>query len=225
MKMDVDTKQRLMTGFIFLTEFYKVLMGTFLGVFVPLKCKDKICTITDNIYTDDTYHVVTNCYNLVSFVIIIAFYIVELKRENWSIEHLDIDEDLPMNYLDEEIEKYPEYKLKLKNMNLMYYRMIHLARFMLLSNFAVSGVLVGFNYYNINTMNSILSFFMLVFMKLYKAKNIADSSIHDEMVYSGFLTASKVYNTIDVDYRIEDKKSDNDTVYTDINEIVISEKQ
>ena len=26
MKMDVDTKQRLMTGFIFLTEFYKVLM-------------------------------------------------------------------------------------------------------------------------------------------------------------------------------------------------------
>ena len=104
--------------------------------------------IHDNIYTDDTYHIVTNCYNLVSFVIIIAFYIVELKRENWSIEHLDIDEELPLNNLDEEIEKYPEYKLKMKNMNLMYYRMIHLACFMLLSNFAVSGVLVGFNYYN-----------------------------------------------------------------------------
>ena len=24
----------------------------------------------------------------------------EIKRENWSIEHLDIDEDLPLNNLD-----------------------------------------------------------------------------------------------------------------------------
>jgi hypothetical protein len=204
MKLDVDTKQRLMTAFIFLMEFYRVLMGTFLGVFVPLKCKGKICTVKDNIYTKDTYHVITNCYNMASFMVIIGFYFVEIKRENWSIEHLDIDEDLPLNNLDEEIEAYPTYKSKMKHMNIMYHRMIYLARFMLISNFAVSGVLVGFNYYNINTMNSILSFFMLVFMKLHKAKNIADSSIHDEMVYSGYLTAPKVYNTIDVDYKIVD---------------------
>ena len=51
--------------------------------------------------------------------------------------------------------------------------MIHLAIFMLISNFVVSGVLVGFNYYSVNTLNSILSFFMLVFMKLNKARGIA----------------------------------------------------
>ena len=221
MKITVDTKQRMMTGIIFLTEFYKVLMGTFLGVFVPMKCKDKLCTINDNIYTQDTYHIVTNCYNSLSFIIVFAFYIVELRRENWSIEHLDIDEDLPLNNLDEEIEKYPTYKSKMKRMNLMYYRMIYLARFMLITNFAVSGVLVGFNYYNINTLNSILSFFMLVFMKLSKAKNIADSSIHDEMVYSGYLTAPKVYNTIDVDYRLKDADQLNENLNTNNIEVII----
>ena len=165
MKVDVDTKQRLMTALIFLTEFYKVLMGTFLGVFVPLKCK-RLFTVNDNIYTDDQYHIATNVYNLISFIIVICFYFVELRRENWSIEFLDIDDTKSLNNLDTEVEDYPIIKKRMKSLNICYYRMIHLAIFMLISNFVVSGVLVGFNYYSVNTLNSILSFFMLVFMKL-----------------------------------------------------------
>ncbi len=82
--------------------------------------------------------------------------------------------------------------------------MIHVAIFMLTTNFILSGFLVGFNYYNINTLNSILSFFMLVFMKLNKARGIATASLKNEQVCSGFLTAPKIYNTIDVDYRVVD---------------------
>lgn len=204
MKLDVDTKQRLMTTFTFLLEFYKVLMGTFLGVFIPLKCGNDICTVTDNIYTEDRYHIATNIYNLVSFIIVSMFYFIELRRENWSIEYLDIDENKALNHLDDEIEHYPKIKNKMRSLNKCYYKMIHVAIFMLVSNFAVSGVLVGFNYYNINTVNSILSFFMLVFIKLNKARGIAGTSLNNEMVCSGYLVSPKVYNTIDVDYRIED---------------------
>ena len=211
MKVDVDTKQRLTTALIFLTEFYKVLMGTFLGVFVPLKCKDELCTVNDNIYTDDYYHMVTNIYNLISFVIVIAFYIVELRRENWSIEYLDIDESKALNHLDDEVENYPLIKANMRKLNIHYYNMIHLAIFMLVTNFCLSGVLVGFNYYSINTLNSILSFFMLVFMKLNKARTIASTSLKNEMVCSGFLTAPKVYNTIDVDYVHTSVQSDVET--------------
>lgn len=201
MKVDVDTKQRLMTALIFLTEFYKVLMGTFLGVFVPLKCEKEVCSVMDNIYTTDQYHVITNIYNLISFVIVLWFYIVELRRENWSIEYLDIDETKSLTNLDEEVEAYPIIKKRMKSLNICYYRMIHLSIFMLISNFIISGVLVGFNYYSINTVNSILSFFMLVFMKLNKARGIASMSLKNEQVCSGFLMAPKVYNTIDVDHR------------------------
>ena len=201
MKVDVDTKQRLMTALIFLTEFYKVLMGTFLGVFVPLKCEEDVCSIADNIYTDDYYHMITNIYNLISFIVVIGFYIIELRRENWSIEYLDIDETKALNHLDDEVENYPLIKTNMKKLNIHYYKAIHLAIFMLVTNFGLSGVLVGFNYYSINTLNSILSFFMLVFMKLSKARGIASMSLKNEQVCSGFLTAPKVYNTIDDDYR------------------------
>tara|TARA_B100001059_G_C17638996_1_gene478354 strand:- start:90 stop:740 length:651 start_codon:yes stop_codon:yes gene_type:complete len=204
MKIDVDTKQRLTTALIFLTEFYKVLMGTFLGVFIPLKCEDEICSVTDNIYTTDPYHVATNIYNLISFILVISFYVIELRRENWSIEYLDIDETKSLTNLDTEVEKYPMIKTRMKSLNLAYYRMIHVAIFMLTTNFILSGLLVGFNYYNINTLNSILSFFMLVFMKLNKARGIATASLKNEQVCSGFLTAPKIYNTIDVDYRVVD---------------------
>lgn len=208
MKVDVDTKQRLMTALIFLTEFYKVLMGTFLGVFVPLKCEEEgVCSVMDNIYTKDEYHIATNIYNLISFIIVVGFYIVELRRENWSIEFLDIDETKSLDNLDIEVEDYPIIKKKMKSLNLCYYKMINLSVFMLISNFIISGILVGFNYYNINTLNSILSFFMLVFMKLSKARGIASMSLKNEQVCSGFLTAPKVYNSIDVDYRNPDVES------------------
>ena len=48
MKLDVDSKQRLMTTCYMFLEFYKIIMGTFLVVFVPQKCGDEICSMTDN---------------------------------------------------------------------------------------------------------------------------------------------------------------------------------
>ena len=226
MKLDVDTKQRIQTAFTFILEFYKVLMGTFLGVFIPLKCKDKICTVRDNIYTEDKYHIATNIYNLISFIFVTAFYLIELRRENWSIEYLDIDENKTLNNLDLEIEAYPKIKKKMRYLNKMYHKMTNIAVFMLVSNFIVSGILVGFNYYNINTLNSILSFFVLVFIKLNKARYISYNSIHEEMVFSGYLTSQKVYNTIDVDYRLKDeaKKEDSGIEIVELGENKVEEK-
>ena len=222
MKLDIDTKQRLTTGVLFLLEFYKVLMGTFLGLFIPLKCKDKLCTVSDNLYTDDRYHQLTNIYNLVAFFFVMGFYYVELRRENWSIEYLDIDESKPINYLDMEIERYPIFKSQLNIKNKQYLNWTRCAIFMLISNFCLSGVLVGFNYYNINTLNSIFSFFILVFIKLAKAHGIAYRSLNEELVCSGYLTTPKVYNCVDVDHRLPEStgnvievvatKNDDDTI-------------
>ena len=92
----------------------------------------------------------------------------------------------------------------MRSLNNTYLKATRVAIFMLVSNFIVSGFLVGFNYYNINTLNSILSFFMLVFMKLSKAHGIAYRSLSDEQVCSGYLVSPKVYNTIDEDYRLTD---------------------
>ena len=49
MHLTTDNKQRLKVSFSFLLEFYKVVMGTFLTIFVPQNCGENACSLYDNI--------------------------------------------------------------------------------------------------------------------------------------------------------------------------------
>ena len=50
---DQDFMQRLNVASTLLLEIYRVLMGAFLVVFVPQKCGDDICSMTQNINRSD----------------------------------------------------------------------------------------------------------------------------------------------------------------------------
>ena len=104
MKLDVDNKQRLMTFLSMSLEFYKVVMGTFLVVFVPQKCEDGVCNMTDNFFNGTILNSAGNICNFVTFTSVGTLYFIELKRENWCIKYLDIDDSISTNNLDEEIE-------------------------------------------------------------------------------------------------------------------------
>ncbi len=110
MKITPDTNQRLKSGILFFLEFYKVLMGTLLLVFIPQDCGNHSCSINENIYSIGLFRNIVKFYNFFTLLLVFVFYIIELKRENWCIEFLDVDVTRPNNNLDEEIEKYPIYK-------------------------------------------------------------------------------------------------------------------
>lgn len=44
-------------------------------------------------------------------------YFIEVKRENWCINYLDIDYSKPTENLDEEIEYYPTFKSEMHALN------------------------------------------------------------------------------------------------------------
>ena len=52
-----------------------------------------------------------------------------MKRENWCIKYLDIDDDKSSNNLDEEIEKYPKYKHEMHQLNRKYLNCTYAALF------------------------------------------------------------------------------------------------
>ena len=60
MKVTADTQQRIKTVLSMCLEFYKVLMGTFLVVFVPQQCNDQICSMSENFYNGSTLNYVGN---------------------------------------------------------------------------------------------------------------------------------------------------------------------
>ena len=204
MKVDVDTKQRIMTAFTFLLEFYKIIMGTFLVIFVPQKCGTQICTPTENFMSTEPLRIGANACNFVTFASIGTLYFIELKRENWCIKYLDIDENLGNTNLDTEIELYPKFKKDMNRLNNQYLKAVYAALFFMISNFVVSGSVVYQFYAGSNTLTTFLSFFMLVSMKLYSAYGVGIASVKDERANSAYMKMSKAYNTIDEDFRITD---------------------
>jgi hypothetical protein len=201
MKLTTDNKQRISIAISFILEFYKVLMGTFLTVFVPQKCDDDVCSITQNIQNTSLLHFSSNVMNVVTFLCVLWFYYVELKRENWSIKFLDIEPSKPNNNLDSEIELYPEIKTNMIFLNRQYLRVTYIAISMISINFVLSGVSIGYDYAGTNTLTSIISFLLLVATKLHTAYSIANHSVKDERIFSAYMKEPKTYNTIDEDFR------------------------
>ena len=221
MKVDADTKQRITTFFSMCLEFYKVVMGTFLVVFVPQQCNDNICTMSENFFNGTILNTAGNVCNFVTFTSIGTLYFIELKRENWCIQYLDIDDEKSTNNLDTEIESYPKYKAEMARLNTHYIRSVYVALFMMITNFVVSGVTVYQSYTGTNSITTFVSFFMLVFMKLYSSWTVGALSIKDERANSAYMKEPKTYNTIDVDYRIEDVPNDNASTNVVIEDIEV----
>lgn len=209
MKLTTDTKQRIKTFLSFIIEFYKILMGTFLCVFVPQKCGDEVCSLTDNIYNTETLHFATNIFNLLTFLVVVEFYRIEIKRENWSITYLDIDETKSNDNLDHEIELYPKIKKEMNLLNNRYLKLIYTSIAFLVVNFLLSGVTIGYDYVGTNTVTSIVSFLILVLTKLLNAYTIGKESVKNERAFSAYMKVAKTYNIIDLDHRINNEYDNN----------------
>lgn len=204
MKLDVDSKQRIMTTMYMMLEIYKVLMGTFLVIFVPQQCGNKICGSTENFFNGKLINTIGNISNIATFTSIGSLYFIEMKRENWCIKYLDIDDNKSSNNLDTEIEKYPKYKIEMRSLNKTYLNCTYISLFMMIANFVISGFTVYQSYAGPNSITTFISFFMLVSLKLYNSWNVGSLSVKYERANSAYLREPKTYNTIDEDFRLTD---------------------
>ena len=200
--MDEDTKQRLQGGLTFIIEFYKICMGTFLTVFVPHQCENNtICTVTYNINSNsDPYHKSIIVFNLISFAVFFAMYFIEVKRENWCINYLDIDYSKPTENLDEEIEYYPTFKSEMHALNKKYKILVDTCIGFQTINIALSSVDVANNWAGSASLAPMLSYILLIVIKLFHTRNIATASLKNERAYSAYLSGPKTFNVIDKDH-------------------------
>ena len=222
MNLTVDNKQRIKTALLFILEFYKILMGTFLIAFVPQSCGKEVCSVSQNIKDGDTLHLIANGFNLFTFLFVLNFYKTEMQRENWCITYLDIDETKPNDYLDEQIERYPKIKQKMLKLNKAYLRDTYLALGFLICNFVLSGVSIGYNYVGTNTVTSIVSFLLLVTIKITSALNVGKESVLDDHALSSYMKTYKTYNVIDKDFIKKDNymnNSENNNINNETNNI------
>ena len=215
MKLDVDIVQRIKVAGIFLLQIYKVTTGTLLSLFVPQKCNDEVCTLTQNYYNDDIYHKIVLYWNMLSIFTFFTYYISEIYREEWSIKYLDIDNDKPDNSLKEIIKNEHKLDKKMDKLNIYYFNLLKINCFTYFINILLSIKLLKDNYHSSNTISCFLSFVLLVLMKLYNSWIVAYQSVKNDKMMSAYMCEFVSYNVLDKDYVKENNTIELDDIHID----------
>jgi hypothetical protein len=205
MKVDGDLIQRIKVCGIFFLQSYKILTGTMLSVFVPQSCGDHVCTITENINNEDYYHRSALGMNLLTMLFFFGYYLIELRREEWSIKYLDIDNNKPDNSLKAIIVTDPKLDKKMDKLNRYYYNALLITGFLYFINMLMTIKLLKDKYHSSSTISCFMSFSLLVMMKLYNSFSVARQSVKNDKMMSAYMSEFVSYNVLDADY-LEDKK-------------------
>jgi len=200
LRFNEDMKQRIKVAGIFLLQVYKVTTGTMLSLFVPQKCDDHMCSLTENYENNDPYHKIVLYWNTFSMFLFFSYYIIELKREEWAIKYLDIDNNKPDNSLKEIIKLEPDLDKKMDSLNLLYFRSLSATCVSYGINVLLTIRMINDTYYSSSTMSCFLSFTLLVLMKLYNSAIVAHQSVKNDKMMSAYMCEFVSFNVLDKDY-------------------------
>ena len=184
-------------------EIYRVLMGSFLVVFIPQKCNNNICTITENIYRPDLLSQLSISTNLITFFIFIILYVIEIKREIKLIKYLEVNRHKPV---DNESVGTALIKLdnNIKNIILNYDKYYqncgYISTIGYLLNLIISTVCIFNNYLDSKTITVLLTNVLFMGIKISDVYSIVNTK--KNIFYSAYLTNKTQFNDIDNDITI-----------------------
>jgi len=204
MDISEDTKQRIKVCGIFLLQIYKITTGTMMSLFIPQSCGDKMCSLTDNYENNEVYHKLLFYWNTLSLFSFLICYGVELRREEWCVKYLDIDNNFPDNSLKEIIVKEKVLDNKMDTLNKYYYHILLSTSFIYLVNMLLTIKMIKDNYHGNSTVSCFTSFSLLVLMKLYNSFTVAYQSVKNDKMMSAYMCEFVSFNVLDNDY-VKDK--------------------
>lgn len=202
---DQDFKQKMGMYSSFIMEFYRVLMGSFLTIFVPQKCGDHICTMNDNMITSNDMKNVVFAINAITFAIFLHMYYAEMKRENKMITYLHVNPELARDdeAVGEALIKLPEKKrVDILRLDKYYQMSGRCAMGFYLINVITSSVSILNQYLDDKTLTVLLTNAIFMALKLYDTKIITDTE--ENVFLSAYLTRKIQYNDVDPDKIVEE---------------------
>ena len=204
--IDVDLIQRVKVIGLFFLQFYKILTGTMLTLFIPQNCNGQICTLTENYENPDVYHKTALYWNGFTMLFFLLTYFYELKRENWSIKYLDIDNNFSDNNLKSIIVKEKKLDKQMDRLNLRYRNIVCITIFLYFVNLCLTIRLLNKNYHSSSTLSCFASFSLLVMMKLYNSFTVSYYSVKSDKMMSAYMSEFVSFNVLDSDY-IKEKEN------------------
>jgi hypothetical protein len=196
---DQDFQQKSGVTITVILELYRVLIASFLILFVPQKCGDHVCTITENaqIGMDPLYNAgfSFNCITLIAFL---AMYFSEIKREGKLIAYLDVNPKCKTD--NESVEKVLEkLTVERKNVILFYDNLYQKTGYFALGCFVINTTLSGIVIYKYYLDDKTTSTFItsVLFMITKMADVYSTVKTEKNIFYSAYLKGKIQYNDLD----------------------------
>jgi hypothetical protein len=192
-------------------ELYKVMISSFLILFVPQKCDDHVCKLNENLVLDDDLYNTGLVLNFITMFSFIIFYFFEIKRENRLIAYLEVNQSIPSDNtsVGKVLELLPiEKRTNILTLDKRYQQIGYFVLFMFLLNTIVSGFVVYEYYLDNQTTTTYITNILFMITKL--SDIYATVNTEENIFYSAYLKGKIQYNDVDPDklLKIEDKKTD-----------------
>jgi len=208
-----DFSQKLSITPVIAFELYKVMISSFLILFVPQKCDDHVCELNENLTLENIFYTIGLVLNFITMFSFLTFYFFEIKRENRLISYLEVNQSIPSDNasVGKALQLLPiEKRVAILNLDKLYQKVGYFVLFMFMLNSIVSGFIV-YDYYLDNQTTT--TFITNILFMVTKLSDIY-VTVHTEenVFYSAYLKGKIQYNDVDPDklLKIEDKKNENE---------------
>jgi hypothetical protein len=206
-------------------ETYKVMISSFLILFVPQKCGDHICNLNENLVFDNDLYNTGIILNFITMFSFLLFYFIEVKRENRLISYLEVNPKIPSDNdsVGKVLELLPNNKKGLiLSLDKRYQQMGCFILFIFILNSFVSGFVVYEFYLDNQTTTTFVT--NLLFMVTKISDIYATVNTSENVFYSAYLKGKVQYNDVDPDkiikFENENENKETENKETENKEII-----
>lgn len=214
---DQDFQQKSNVYITLVVELYRVLVGSLLMMFVPQKCGDNVCSMTELVDSSNPIHNANLAMNIFSLCAFCGLYFVEVKRENKMITYLEVDKTVATDNdsVGEALIQLPVAKKdSILYLDGLYQKVSYVALAAFLVNSGFSGYTVFTHYLDDKTLTVYLTNVLFMAFKLKEAYDISNTK--KNVFISAYLTQPVQYNNVDPDkiQLLEDPEIEIEEIHT-----------
>jgi hypothetical protein len=209
---DQDFNQKVAVAITVVLEMYRVLVSSFLVLFVPQKCGDHVCSLSENMVLENHLYSAGLVFNFITMASFLAMYTLEVKRENRLITYLEVNKSVASD--NNSVAKVLEGLSADKRDSIWaldkYYQYAGLASIGLFSiNTILSGFVVYAYYLDSQTTSTYIT--NILFMLTKMADVYSTVNTEKNIFYSAYMKGKVQYNDVDPDkfLLLQDKVEDN----------------
>lgn len=179
-------------------ELYRVMISSLLIIFVPQKCDDHVCSLMENLHSDNTRYSVGLIINYITVVSFLLMYICETRREEKLIKLLEVNKTISTDNesVGKRLKIFPEEKRKkIFDIDRHYQYISYYVMCVYALNITFSGIVI--NEYSLGNQTLVIFLTNLLFM-ITKLSNVyIIINTEQNVFYSAYLNTKVQFNDID----------------------------